>query len=196
MNRTKKKILILDFHPDKESFCSTMAEKYIDGANKSGFKIKKITIRDLNFDNVLHFGYRQAQELEPDLVKVQEEIKWSEHLVIVTPVWWGTLPSLAKGFIDRTFIAGFSHRFDPVKKLPEGLLKNKTATVLYTQGSPFFYSFLQTRDAFWNNFKWSILDFCGFKNVKRKCFDKVKSGTDKDRQTILENLYKLGMKGF
>jgi NAD(P)H dehydrogenase (quinone) len=196
MNKAGKKILILDFHPNKESFCSTMADKYSEGATKSSFAIKKVNVRDLKFDSILHFGYRQSQELEPDLVKSQEDIKWADHIVIVTPVWWGALPSLSKGFIDRTFLGGFSHRFNPETKRPEGLLTGKTATVLYSQGAPFLYSLVVTKDAFWNNLKRCILDFCGFKDVKRKCFDKVQTGTDKDRQLILKDIYELGTKGF
>ena len=195
MNK-KKKILLIDLHPDSQSFCSVMAQKYVDGAIASEFEVKIIKVRELNFDNVLHFGYREIQALEPDLIQAQEEIKWCSHLVFITPVWWGSSPSNAKGFIDRVLLSGFSYKFDIKKKMPVGLLKNRSASVIYTQGAPFIYSKFFTGDAFWNFMKICILQFCGFSNIKRKCFDKVKSGTDKERLKILNETYELGKKGF
>lgn len=196
MSNKEKKILLIDFHPDDESFCAAMTQKYLDGANKSGFETKKIVVNNLNFDPILHYGYRKRQELEPDLLRAQDEIKWCDHLVIVTPVWWGTVPALAKGFIDRIFISGFSHRFDVKKRMPVSLLKGRSATVLSTQGAPWFYSLFFTKDAFWKVIKRCILKFAGFNPVKRKIFDKVKSGNDRDREKILEKVYDLGKKGF
>jgi putative NADPH-quinone reductase len=32
----------------------------------------------------------------------RELILWAEHLVFVYPTWWGTMPALLKGFLDRT----------------------------------------------------------------------------------------------
>lgn len=191
-----KRILVLDGHPDQESFCAAMAAQYVDGAKEAGYTVEILAVRNLVFDPVLHYGYRKVMDLEPDLLITQEAIKQCEHLVIITPVWWGNIPALFKGFFDRAFISGFSHRFNVQIKRPEGLLKGRSASVLYTQGSPWFYSLLVRRDSFWKTLKGSILDFCGFHPVKRKYFDKVKSGTDADRHAILEKAYELGKRGF
>lgn len=43
-------------------------------------------------------------ELEEDLVKAQELIRWADHLVFVYPIWWGTMPAVLKGFFDRVFL--------------------------------------------------------------------------------------------
>ncbi|MEI8129492.1 MAG: NAD(P)H-dependent oxidoreductase [bacterium] len=160
------------------------------------YEIEQEALYNLDFDPILHFGYRQIQELEPDLIKIQEKIKNCNHLVLVSPVWWGGLPALARGFFDRAFISGFSHRFDAKKKMPVALLKRKSASVIYTQGAPKFYSFLFTKDVFWKTLKLYILDFSGFSPVKRKVFDKVKSGNDNDRQNILKHCFELGKRGF
>lgn len=45
-------------------------------------------------------------ELEEDLVKAQELIRWADHLVFVYPIWWGTMPAVLKGFFDRVFLPG------------------------------------------------------------------------------------------
>ena len=106
----KKKILIINGHPDKDSFNYAISESYKAGAIVNGAEVKEIKIRELNFNPNLEFGYRKRTELEPDLVEAQEKIKWSEHLVWVYPVWWGSVPAMMKGFIDRVFLPGFAFK--------------------------------------------------------------------------------------
>ena len=63
----KRKILIINGHPDKESFNYGLSDAYKKGAISSGAEIKEINIRELNFNPNLQFGYRKRTELEPDL---------------------------------------------------------------------------------------------------------------------------------
>ncbi|MCK5066858.1 MAG: NAD(P)H-dependent oxidoreductase [Bacteroidales bacterium] len=99
----KKNILIINGHPDKDSFCSELAKSYQIGAEKSNTPVKLINLVDLEFTPILKHGYNKRTELEPDLVNIQTEINKADHLVFVYPNWWGTYPALLKGFIDRVF---------------------------------------------------------------------------------------------
>ena len=81
-----RKILIINGHPDKESYCASLVQAYKNGAIKAGAEIKEITIADLRFNPNLQFGYRKRTELEPDLLDAWEKIKWADHLVWVYPV--------------------------------------------------------------------------------------------------------------
>lgn len=67
----KKKILILNGHPDKDSFNFGIAKAYKQGAEKSGAEIKEIVILDLQFNPSLQFGYQKRTELEPDLFSLR-----------------------------------------------------------------------------------------------------------------------------
>ena len=189
------KILLIDGHPDAESFCAALAAEYVAGAQERGREVKRVTLRELKFDPLLHYGYRQPQELEPDLIKVQALIKECTHLVLVTPVWWGSLPGLLKGFIDRTFVRDFSHRFDPKKKLPEKLLRGRSVTTIYTQSSPWWYTKFIIGENFWRTLRRSIFDFVGFAPVQRFYFDKVKGSSPERRQEMLARCRELGRRG-
>lgn len=82
-----KEILIINGHPDKESYNFALAAAYKKGAVSAGANIQEINIRDLKFNPNLEFGYRKRTELEPDLLKAQEQLKWADQLVWIFPVW-------------------------------------------------------------------------------------------------------------
>lgn len=134
-----KKILVFLGHSDKTSYSGHLADTYESSARDAGHEVKRINISELSFDPILHMGYKNIQELEPDLKKVQEEINWADHIVFVYPNWWVTMPAVLKGMFDRVWLPGFAFNFDkPTKKLIQRL-KGKTARVIIVAGthSPF-----------------------------------------------------------
>ena len=96
-----KKILIINGHPDKESFCFALAQSYQKGVEAVGATCKTVHLIDLKFNPILTNGYRKVTELEPDLIQIQKDIQDANHLVFVYPNWWSTYPALLKGFFDR-----------------------------------------------------------------------------------------------
>ena len=123
-----KRTLIINGHPDKESFCFALAERYKKGADTAGAVCKLVHLIDLNFNPILTHGYRKISELEPDLVMMQQEILAVDHLVLVYPNWWATFPALLKGFLDRVFVPGFAFKYRENSPLWDKLLKGRTKT--------------------------------------------------------------------
>src|SRR3989344_1237493 len=102
------RIFILLGHPDEYSFNCTLADEFQRCAEEAGFEIRRQNLSDMQFDPVLHHGYRLIQELEPDLKAFQENLRWCEHFVIFYPSWWATMPAQLKGVFDRTWLPGFA----------------------------------------------------------------------------------------
>ena len=130
-----KKIYILLGHPDKETLSGHFADIYEQEAKAAGHEVRRTNIGDLSFDPILYKGYKVIQELEPDLLKVQEDMRWAEHFVLVYPVWWSATPALLKGMFDRLWLPGFAFRFHKKTSwhsIPgwDRLLKGKTARVI------------------------------------------------------------------
>lgn len=189
-----KKILIINGHPNNESFNFGLANAYKKGAMTSGAEIKEIVIADLNFNINLRFGYQKRTELEPDLLEAWEKILWAEHLVWIHPVWWGGIPAIMKGFIDRLFLPGFAFNYQEKSPFPIGLLKGKTAHIITTLDQPSWYYWLVYGRPSVNQLKKSTLQFCGIKSVKVSYFGIIRNSTDIQRKKWLLNVENLGFK--
>lgn len=187
-----KRILIINGHPDKESFCASLAEKYKIGADKSEAECDIVNLTDLEYSLVLKYGYRKRTDLEPDLQEAWELITKADHLVLVYPNWWGTYPALLKGFIDRLFLPGFAFEYQKKSPFPKKLLTGKTARLVVTTDTPNWYYSLVYRKPGHNSMKKSILGFCGIKPVKISTFGPVKNSTDVQRNGWLTKVEKLG----
>ncbi len=187
-----KSILIINGHPDKESLCSALAESYAKGAESSKTNCKLVHLSDLKFDPVLHYGYRKRTELEPDLLRIQNDIIEANHLVFVYPNWWGTYPALLKGFIDRVFLPKYAFKYRENSLLWDKLLKGKSARLIVTMDTPKWYYLMVVNSPGHNSFKKSILEFCGIKPVKITAFGPVKSSDEKKRSEWLKKVEVLG----
>lgn len=187
-----KKILIINGHPDKESFCFALAESYKKGADLSRADCKLVHLIDLDFNPILTFGYRIISELEPDLVKMQQEILAADHLVLVYPNWWSTFPALLKGFIDRVFVPNFAFKYRENSLFWDKLLAGKTARMIVTMDTPKLYYFLMNINAGHNAMRIGVLEFCGIKPVKITSFAPVKSSDAVKRKKWLAEVEELG----
>lgn len=187
-----KKILIINGHPDKKSFCFALAESYKKGADMNGGECQLVHLIDLKFNPILTYGYRLVSELEPDLLKIQQDILKADHLVFVYPNWWATLPALLKGFIDRVFLPNFAFKYHEKGPYWDKLLKGKSARLIVTMDTPKWYYGLVNRNAGHHAMKIGVLAFCGIKSVKITAFAPIKSSDDKKRKQWIDEVEKLG----
>ncbi len=189
---TRKKILIINGHPDRESFNFGLAEAYRMGAVRSGAEVKVIAVSEINFNPNLQYGYRQRTDLEPDLHEAQEKIKWAEHLVWIYPVWWGSIPALLKGFIDRVFLPGFAFKKRENSVWWDKLLKNKSARIISTLDQPAWYYWLVYRQPSHHAMKKLTLEFCGIKPVRITTIGPLRLSKETFRNSWLKKIERLG----
>ena len=187
-----KKVLIINGHPNKNSFCFGIAEAYKKGALISGSEVKEVIIRDLKFNPNLEFGYEKRIALEPDLLIAWEKIKWADHLVWVHPVWWGGLPAITKGFIDRLFLPGFVFRYRKNSVWWDKLLVGKTAHIITTLDQPGLYYWLVFGRPSVNQLKRTVLEFCGVKPVKVTYIQPIRNSKIEFRSKWLNKIEKMG----
>ena len=187
-----KNVLIINGHPDPESYNHGLAEAYQEGAGTTEAQVEILHLHQLTFDPILRYGYRQRTELEPDLRRAIELIQAADHLVWVFPMWWFGAPALIKVFIDRIFLPGIMFEYVEGKSFPKKLLKGKTGRMIVTADTPRWYDrWFMGRPAI-RQFKKGTLEFCGVSPVKVTYIATIKGSTDAFRQQWLQRVNQLG----
>ena len=187
----KKNILVILGHPNKESLCGALANTFTLVAKENGAEVKEMFLGELNFDPILWNGYSKVQPLEDDLIIAQESIMWASHLVFVYPTWWGAIPALLKGFIDRVFLPGFAFKYRENSVMWDKLLKGRSAQLIVTMDTPSLYYRWIFRMPGHNQMKKAILEFCGIKPVRISAFSPVKNSSIKQRKKWMEKVKSL-----
>ncbi|MGD9868741.1 MAG: NAD(P)H-dependent oxidoreductase [Hyphomicrobiales bacterium] len=178
-----KKIAIVVGHARQGSYCEALGEAYRRGAEDGGHEVTLFNTATMAFDPVLHYGYEKPQPLEPDLQVAHDSILAADHLVLIFPLWLGTLPAIFKGFLERVLIAEI---IGPMKQGRFATpLKGKSARVVVTMGMPgFVYRWWYGAHAL-KVLKRNILGFVGASPVRSTILGNIEgAGQDKRRQWL------------
>lgn len=160
---------------------------------QAGAETRVLTLASLCFDVHVHARSPEDQPLEPDLERARDWLAWAEHLVFVYPTWWGTMPALLKGFLDRMIMPGFAFRFyGPGASEWEGLWAGKSAQLITTTDTPppvYRWLFRAPGTHAMRN---ATLGFCGVKPVHALVFGPVRTSSAKKREQWLERARRAG----
>jgi putative NADPH-quinone reductase/1,4-dihydroxy-2-naphthoate octaprenyltransferase len=185
-------VLIVLGHPRTESLCGALADAYGEGAQEAGAEVRRLDLARLDFDPDVHTVSPNQQGFEDDIRKARELIVWAEHLVFVYPTWWGTLPALLKGFLDRVLTPDFAFRTCEGGTGYQGLLTGRSAQLITTMDTPPLIHRLVYRQPGRNAMARATLGFCGIRPVRSLVCGSVKDSTLKQRQHWLEQASRQG----
>lgn len=176
---------MINVHSDQERFNQALATAYADSAAAAGHSIRWLQLDKLSFNPLLP-GYQNAPALEPDLQAAQADILWAEHITLVYPIWWGSVPALLKGFFDRVLLPGFAYKYQSGKKYPQPLLLGRTAHLLLTMDTPpWYYRWVYGAPGL-KQVSRTTLGFCGIKTLKSLMLGPVISSAPAQRQHWLQ----------
>lgn len=192
--RMLRRILILQGHPAPDSLCEGLATAYARGARESGHTVVTLRLREIDFDPVLHEGYARVQPLEAGLLAAQTAILDADHIVIIHPTWWGGMPALLKGFLDRTLVPGFAFRYREGSPWWDKLLTGRSAHVITTMDTPPWYFRLRYGDAGVRQLKRAVLEYCGVRPLKITRIGRVKDASPERIARWLSAAYRAGRK--
>lgn len=169
----KKRIYVLNGHPGETSLSQLFCETYSLAAEKAGHETRISHLYDLSFDADFGEGsYKSLKPQEDDLKTVSDNLLWSEHIVLVTPMWWGAVPAKLKGLFDRVLLPGFA--FDTRSKtatgMPKPLLSGRTARLILTSDTPDWFFWLVYGRAVVRQLRSQVFGFIGVKPLKTNHF--------------------------
>ncbi|MCF8277039.1 MAG: NAD(P)H-dependent oxidoreductase [Flavobacteriales bacterium] len=189
------KIYLLLGHPDSASYNGAIAHAYCQKAQELGHEVRFQKVGDLKFDPILHKGYKEIQALEPDLAQAQENLLWCDHWVVVYPMWWGSVPALFKGFLDRTLVPGFAFKYHKNDPMWDKLLKGRSGEIIRTSDAPTIWICLMYGNSDLGMIKNATMNFCGIKPVRVHRIDRVKDRSmeelEKKIQKVIHSIPKL-----
>lgn len=184
------RIVVIVGHALVGTYCGALAEAYARGAEAAGHDVSLFNTASMTFDPILRGGYRTLQPLEPDLASARAAIQKADHIVLVFPLWLGTLPAIFKGFLERVAQPDI---FEPAKtgKFTTPW-KGKTARVVITMGMPaFIYRWWYGAHAL-KTLRNHILGFLGVAPVRSTLFGYIGGVAPERRTKWLSDMESMG----
>ena len=192
-----KNIAIILGHPDpnEKRFCRALAQAYSEGAKSSGHAVKQIDIAQIDFPFIRTKDDFDKSQTPNSIRSAQEIIRWANHVVLIYPLWLGTLPAYLQAFLEQTLRPGFAANEGVAGKPWEKLLTGKSARIVVTMGMPAFaYRWFYFAHSL-KNLERNILGFCGIAPVKSTLIGMIEAINDDERQAWLEKMRLLGSAG-
>ena len=200
-------ILVINGHPDKESYCQAIFQTIVESIDSKRHELEVINLNEEEFDPVLRYGYRQRMEDNPFILRSQELIQWADHFIFVYPIWWSSMPSLLKGWIDRVFTPGIAYSANNRgsfilnylrRRQFKKLLKGKTASIYATSMAPtwwykVFSGPINIPDSYGISvLKNAVLNHCGIKTKRVSILGELgrEVNTSSTRQKFLQKVAK------
>jgi putative NADPH-quinone reductase len=189
-----KRIVIIQGHPDPagKHFGHALAAAYGQGATAAGHELKHIAVAELDFPLLRTKEDWEDGEPLPTVRACQEAIAWADHLVIIYPLWLGTMPALLKSFFEQALRPGFAIDKRAPGKMWNKLLKGKSARVVVSMGMPAFLYRWYFRAHSLKSLERNILTFCGIGPVRTSIIGMVEGDNAAMHQGWLDKLRALG----
>lgn len=171
-----RRITIIQGHPGREltHLGHALADAYAKGAIAAGHHVERIEVGQLDFPLLREAADWKAPQVPAGLRAAQAAIGRADHLVVLFPLWTGTMPALLKGFLEHMVRPGFAFNPRPDGRGLAPALTGKTARLVVTMAMPAFLAlpvFPQSLGL--RSIKSSVFGFCGIKPVRTTCIGQV-----------------------
>jgi len=188
------RILVVNGHadPSPERFAAALAEAYARGAAAAGHAVDRLAVADVPVEFLRNAAEFAASPPEP-VARAQERIAAADHLVLVYPLWLGTMPARLKAFLEQVargeFLLSTGGDGWPARKM-----RGKSARVIVTMGMPAIAYRLFFGAHSLRALEKGILGMAGFAPVRDTVLGGVEGGPEK-RARMLATVEALGRKG-
>lgn len=184
--------LILFAHPNPKSFGCALFNTLKDFSERKGNNVTVRNLYETNFNPVLSAEELAAPEgasAPADVAREQACIREADHITFIYPVWWGGMPAVMKGYLDRVLSYGFAYVYEEAGA--RGLLTGKKGSVICTTGfSNEEYKKLGMHDALRLIGDEVIFNFCGIEPVKHLFFGNIAGVSQETRENWLAGIAK------
>jgi putative NADPH-quinone reductase len=188
-----RRIVIIQGHPDPAArhLCHALADAYAQGAATAGNAVTRVELAKLDIPLLRSQLEFETGSLPPSLNTARDAIVSADHIVLVFPLWLGTMPALVKAFFEQVMRPGVAFAYQRAG-MPQKLLRGRSARVIVTMGMPAlayrYFFFSHAMRALNRN----ILGFVGIKPIRTTFFGMVAEAAEVKRHRWIDYVQKLG----
>lgn len=155
--------LIVVAHPDPSSLTHSVARRLAAALPESGTELADLAAEgfDPRFSLADRHAYEVAGDFPADVAAEIARIDRADHLVLVFPVYWWSMPALLKGWIDRVFVNGWAFGVGEGGGIRPGLQRLTTHLVPIAGSDAPLYDRRGYGRAFSTQIEAGIVDYCG-----------------------------------
>lgn len=193
------KTLVVFNHPYGGSYCSAILEAVEDGVKDGGQECRVINLDQDDFDPVMRakdliafagagrVGEAALGTVDELVLEYKKDLEWADHLVMIFPIWWMTMPAMMKGFVDKVIFPAVAYNMDKGKLVSR--LPIRKVTVITTMNTPADVY----RDSFNNSIEGSLIKGTfrqiGIEDIQWISLNGVKQTSQEQRVTWLDEIY-------
>jgi putative NADPH-quinone reductase len=188
------RILIIDGHPDPKGghFVHELADYYREGAKEGGHAVKLMRVGALRFPLLRSAKAYVSGKVPASIVAAQKAITWADHVVVLYPLWLGTMPAKLKGFFEQVLRPGFAFAERGADQHPQRLLKGRSARIIVTRGMPQLFDEVDRSPRSIRNVASDVLAICGVRPVRIMVIEGTETMTDVERDKAHYDMRRLG----
>lgn len=162
MSRAKiNKILLVVANPEnpqdkRGNLVTELAQAYRSASERAGIEVDFLDLYREGY-NPVHYPHRR----DTQTIEYQIRLRKADKVVFFHPVWWGGLPGVLKGFLDKVFTVDYAYQ--KVHGNTEGLL-NKPALVFAAGRYPHWkmrYFFNNNLEILWRRIVFDVVGLQG-----------------------------------
>jgi NAD(P)H dehydrogenase (quinone) len=171
----------------------TVSDLYGQGFSAVAQKWDFVTTSGNHFNYMLEQKHAANLQLafSPDILGEIQKIKAADAILIISPIWWFSVPAILKGWFDRVLAMGVA--WDTGKIYENGLLRGKQAMMVVCGAHPAEYYRMNDRHGANPNqvlhpINHGTLAFCGLNVHEPFVALNVVSGNSESREKALKDL--------
>ncbi|WP_447646081.1 NAD(P)H-dependent oxidoreductase [Nocardioides zeae] len=159
--------LVVTAHPDPASLTHHVAALLREQLTAAGGEVATAHLAQEGFDPRFTTADRQAYLTghghPRDVRAEQERLDVADHLVLVFPVYWWSMPGLLKGWVDRVFVAPWAFTLDETGRVDPGLQRLTAHLVPISGTGAGSFARHGYTESFATQVERGILDYCGIR---------------------------------
>ncbi len=137
--------LVVHAHPIEGSYSHALRDAVIAGLTSAGHDVDLIDLYAIGYrpwmtdDEHRRYDTIAADHPDPQVRAHLDLVDRTDALIFVYPTWWGGMPAIMKGWLDRTMLPGTAFRLDERTRKVKGALDLDHLIGVTTYGSPAWY---------------------------------------------------------